>query len=311
MRSATHRRSPATPISCCSILNSQEGAVQQLVRNTGQVFDALSARRGQLRSAIRNWNTVLGTTARRNKEIEGTFKALPTFAKEGSAAMVRFGAFAKKADPVITQLRPVARALGPTVQQVDAIAPDFNALMRGIDPSVDASKKGLPASSRFLDQLRGVLGAFPPVLTELNPLFGYIAAHRDDFLAFAVNVTAATQASSVPPHVDHAVHYLRAMIPLGPGSLSQYPTRQGWARSNPYPLTELSSKTGFQVYDSRACKDSGWPTIDEDARSTGVTLDFLDRIERFALNNGERATPPCVQEKRSTPYFQRLLPSHP
>jgi virulence factor Mce-like protein len=292
------------------IVNSQEGAVQQLVRNTGQVFDALSARRGQLRSSIRNWNVVMGTLARRNKEIEGTFKALPTFAKEGSAAMVRFGQFAKRADPVISQLRPVARALGPAVHEVDSLSPDFEALMRGIGPLVNASKQGLPATNRFVTQLRPLLAAFPPVLTNFNPIFGYLAAHREDFAAFIVNVAAATEASSVPAGLDHAVHYLRAMIPLGPGSLSQYPTRQGWARSNPYPLTEMSSKTGFQVYDSRACKDSGWPTIDK-TPVDGVSLDFLDRIERFALNNGERATPACVQEKRSSPAYQHILPSHP
>ena len=58
----------------------------------------------------------------------------------------RLAAFSKKANPVITQLRPVARALGPTLQEVDAIAPDFEALMRGIGPLVDASKQGLPAT---------------------------------------------------------------------------------------------------------------------------------------------------------------------
>jgi virulence factor Mce-like protein len=293
------------------ILNSQDGAVQQVVRNTGEVFDALSERRGQLRGAITNWNTVLRTTASRNKEIEGTFKALPTFAREGSAAMQRLAAFSKRANPVVTQLRPAARQLGPALQDVNAISPDFEALMRGIGPLADASKQGMPDARRFLGELRGVLGAFPPVLTQLNPFFGYLGAHKEDFAAFIVNVTAATQASSVPAGVDHAVHYLRAMTPLGPGAISQYPDRQGWARSNPYPLTAMSSKSGFEVYDSRSCSDTGWPTIAK-TRVEGVSLDFLDRIERFALNSGVRATPPCVQEKRgSTPGFQHLLPSHP
>jgi hypothetical protein len=114
----------------------------------------------------------------------------------------------------------------------------------------------------------------------------------------------------VPRGVDHAVHYLRAMTPLGPGALSQYEQRQGWSRANAYPLSELSSKTGFKVYDSRRCSDSGWPTIDK-TPVDGVSLDFLNRIERFALNSGERATPPCVQEPRGSKTFQQLLPSHP
>jgi hypothetical protein len=129
-------------------------------------------------------------------------------------------------------------------------------------------------------------------------------------MAFMVNVTAATQASSVPGGQTRAVHYLRAMTPLGPGALAQYSKRQSWARANPYALHELSSKTGFQVYDSRGCGDSGWPTIVKTAVD-GVSLDFLDRIERYALNNGERAAPPCVQEPRGKTTFDHVLPSHP
>jgi virulence factor Mce-like protein len=199
------------------ILNSQDGAVRQLVANTGVVFDALSERRGQLQGSIKNWNSVMGTLARRNDELEGTFKALPTFEKEGSAAMSRLAAFGKRADPLISQLRPVARALGPALQEVDGLAPDFAALTRDLNPLVTAAQTGLPAGQRFIGELRPVLGAFPPVLTNLNPLLGYIGAHKDDLMAFIVNATAATQASSVPRGVDHPVHYLRAMTPLGPG----------------------------------------------------------------------------------------------
>jgi phospholipid/cholesterol/gamma-HCH transport system substrate-binding protein len=292
------------------ILNSQDGAVQELVRNTGEVFDALSERRGQLRGSITNWNRVMSTFAQRNREIEGTFKALPTFAKEGSDAMRRLAAFGRKVNPTITQLRPVARALGPAVEEVDALAPDFDAFMDGIGPLAAASKNGLPAGTRFFDELRGVLGAFPPVLTHLNPILEYIGSHRDDFMAFMVNVTAATQASSVPRGLDHAVHYLRAMIPLGPGAVSHYDQRQGWSRANAYPLSQMSSKSGFKVYDSRRCQDSGWPTI-EKTPVEGVSLDFLDRIERYALNNGVRAAPPCLQEQRGATTFQHLLTSHP
>ncbi len=51
-RSATSRRSPRTRTRCCEILNSQSGAVRRLVSNTGEVFDALSERHGQLAALI-------------------------------------------------------------------------------------------------------------------------------------------------------------------------------------------------------------------------------------------------------------------
>jgi phospholipid/cholesterol/gamma-HCH transport system substrate-binding protein len=288
---------------------AQDGAVRQLVSNTGTVFAALSERRGQLRGAITNWNTVFATLATRDKQLEGTFKALPTFAREGAAAMKRLADFARKTDPLVTQLRPAARALAPTLQQLDGLAPNFDAVMRDVNPLVDAAKIGLPAGTRFLDQTRQLIGAFPPVLAEFNPLLGYLGVHKDDFMAFIVNATAATQASSVPRGANHAVHYLRAMIPIGPGALSHYDQRQGWSRANAYALTQLSSKTGFQVYDSRRCSDTGWPTLVK-TPVDGVDLEFLNNIERFALNNGTRATPACVQEKRGLTTFPQFLPTH-
>ena len=43
--------------------------MQQLVRNTGVVFGALSERRGQLRGLITNANAVFQTTADRNDNL--------------------------------------------------------------------------------------------------------------------------------------------------------------------------------------------------------------------------------------------------
>ena len=66
------------------ILNSQQGAVQRLVRNTGVVFGALSERDGQLRDLIKNSNTVFRTTAQRDQQLKQTFVALPTFERESA-----------------------------------------------------------------------------------------------------------------------------------------------------------------------------------------------------------------------------------
>ena len=64
------------------VLDTQQGAVQQFVRNTGEVFGALSERQGQLQGLIRNSGIVFHTTAVRNRDLEATFRALPTFLDE-------------------------------------------------------------------------------------------------------------------------------------------------------------------------------------------------------------------------------------
>src|SRR3954470_6409818 len=119
-----------------AILNRQKAGVRQLVRNTGEVFDALSERDGQLAGVITNSNRVFATTAARDADLQAAFKALPTFEKESQTTLKRLSRFSANANPVITQLRPAARELSPTLQQLSALAPDLKHLFRSIDPLV-------------------------------------------------------------------------------------------------------------------------------------------------------------------------------
>src|SRR5262245_5964785 len=93
------------------VLDTQDEAVSQFVKNTGVVFGALSERQGQLRSLIQNSGTVFATTARRNEDLEATFRALPTFLDESRLTLNRLEDFSFNANPLITQLRPAGRQL--------------------------------------------------------------------------------------------------------------------------------------------------------------------------------------------------------
>src|SRR5436305_379994 len=108
------------------VLVSQQGAVQRLVRNTGVVFGALSERRGQLRGLITNANSVFQTTADRNQALQAAFRALPTFEVESRLTLNRLDTFAHNTNPLVTQLRPPARHLPPTLADPARPAPDLN-----------------------------------------------------------------------------------------------------------------------------------------------------------------------------------------
>ena len=98
------------------VLNRQEEALSQLVANTGIVFGALSERDGQLRSLIENTDSVFAATAARDSELQATFRALPTFEDESRKTFERLDEFQRETDPLITQLRPAARELSPTLR---------------------------------------------------------------------------------------------------------------------------------------------------------------------------------------------------
>jgi virulence factor Mce-like protein len=259
-------------------LDTQENAVQQVVRNTGQVFDAISERRGQLQGLITNSNTVFSTTAERDRELRELFTVFPTFNREAKTTVDRLTRFSRTSEPLVDQLRPAARELSPTFQQLEQLAPDLRALFQDLDPLIDASEKGLPALRRFLQELRPALGEFDPTLKQLNPFLSYIGNYRDELRSFLSNTTAATMARS------DGVHYLRTSNPLNPENAAVYPRRLGSNRTNPYMKPrgyDNLGKGGLLSYETRHCRvdGSGNPSIapvEELARTLGEAFPLLN-----------------------------------
>jgi phospholipid/cholesterol/gamma-HCH transport system substrate-binding protein len=281
------------------VLNSQEGAVRRLVNNTGVVFDALSERDGQLSSLITNSNRVFATTARRDRELQETFRALPTFEKESTATVLRLTRFSRNTNPLVTALRPAAREMSPTFQSLQSLAPDLKALFRGMDPLFDASVKGLPATEEFLRQLTGLLPEFDPFLKQLNPILDGAGLYKNELAAFFANSVAATIAASPVQGSPDPVHYLRTTNPLNPETLAQYPVRVGTNRPNPYPFPGYAAqiKDGLQVFENRQCNRGNQITIDP--LQTLLPAPLLSQITKYALNDGTGvAAPPCKKQPR-------------
>jgi phospholipid/cholesterol/gamma-HCH transport system substrate-binding protein len=233
------------------ILNRQEGAVQRLVRDSGVVFGALTERDGQLRGLIENSNTVFATTAARNRELQEAFVALPTFERESRATLTRLTAFADNTNPLVTQLRPAARELSPTLTELAALAPDLKAFFEDLEPLINASKTGIPAAQRILEDLRPLLAQIDPAGRQLVPITDFLALYKSEITAFFANTVAATQARDISTRV----HYLRTTNPLNLENLAVYPRRLGNNRPNPYMLPRGFDKLaqGLDAYETRQC----------------------------------------------------------
>ena len=215
-------------------LDDQNQAVQQLVRNTGTVFNALSARSDQLTSLIRNSNTVFGTIADRNQQLEETFRAFPTFERESILTLNRLNRFTREANPIITQLRPVAVQLSPTLLAAGRLAPSFRDFFVDLGPLITAAKPGLPAFRKFLADARPALGQLDPFTRSLNPFLGYIADYLPELDAFVGNITASTQGSFATGPKQVLLHYLRTATVFSPDGMTIYPQRLATNRPNPY-----------------------------------------------------------------------------
>jgi phospholipid/cholesterol/gamma-HCH transport system substrate-binding protein len=303
------------------VLHDQQRETRTLVRDTGVVFDALSERDGQLSSLITNSNRVFETTASRDQKLADTFRILPTFIQEGRLTTDRLTTFARATNPLITQLRPAARELSPTLITLRTLAPDLKGLFRDLGPLITISKRGIPATEQFLKDTKPVLQQLDPFLRNLNPFFDYLGLYKREFAAFFANSTSATQASDRPPGSGgKTVHYLRTANPINPENLSMYPRRLATNRPNPYPLPGGYENHPLKVFGTYACGTAaipplappgtpppvptpvplppgvpGFPPVTPAVDQLSSTL--RDLINTYAYNNGNPAAPPCVEQE--------------
>jgi phospholipid/cholesterol/gamma-HCH transport system substrate-binding protein len=279
-------------------LDAQEAATSRTIATTGEVFDAISEREGELRGLVTDSQRLFATTAARNADLAKIFQRLPRFERESSATLPRLTAFGNRARPAIQQLQPAATAMGPAFAALDEVAPQFDGFFGQLEDVVDASEKGLPAFDRLLGQLPPLFDAFQPFLRNANPMVDHIAKNKREVTGFFANTVGSTEAYDIGgqslPGTTKNVHYLRTAQVLNPESLTYYPRPLGTTRLNPYtaPGSILSSlQTGGSILGSGPCPigNVGIPVSSDPAIIAPL-------IQQFAFRTTDRnavAAPAC------------------
>jgi virulence factor Mce-like protein len=301
------------------VLNRQAPAVRAAVANTGVVFDAISERGDALRGAIVNGERATRALATRQEEIAATFRALPAFEAESQTLLARLDRFRRSADPVVTALRPGARALSAAVADAPETARELDALVRGVARLTPAARRGLPATRRFLDRARPFVAQFTPFLDQLQPALEYITPQAPSIATLVANLTAATQGVAAGyGSGGEPVHYARVGMALNPGSLAQYDQRQPWMRANAYESGDVTFGAGrpLTLFDTRGCSDApAFPKINETPATAGIfSAQMLERIRRFVLDDERGRATPCLlqQTPQGATDFPRIAPlTHP
>jgi phospholipid/cholesterol/gamma-HCH transport system substrate-binding protein len=300
------------------VLDTQQGAVQQLIRNTGEVFGALSERRGQLQGLIGNSGTVFHTTAVRNRDLEATFRVLPTFLDESRLTLDRLGSFSRNANPVITQLHPSARLLSANLKNVAKVAPSFRDFFVGLRKLAKRSRTGLPALRALLDNdLPPLLNETTPFSQQITPIVQGIGRYQRDVTGFLGNVASSLNATGTI-ETGANIHYIRSTAPLYPESLAAFTQhRLTYSRTNPYPAPDSALKVinGLETFDTRPCSPAFgvFAALDpNDSSYTGNPLfsdratfdtaqEILDLTKQTAFTGqtstaGSFPAPPCIDQ---------------
>jgi phospholipid/cholesterol/gamma-HCH transport system substrate-binding protein len=305
------------------VLDTQRVAVGQLFRNGATTFRALRGREGQLASLIQSSNAVFQTTAQRNRDIEALFRAFPTFQDESRLTLNRLKAFALNADPLMRQLVPAAKQLSPTLIAFANLAPEAKGFFEGLSTVIARAPTGFPALRKlFRDEFPPLLRAIDPFLRNFNPIFTGLNLYRHEVTSLFANVAAASNAVlPVENAAGERLHYLRAMGPLNPESVSTYPSRLAINRNSPYspPQWAKDVLAGLPSFDTRQCSSGITATLDPETPNSPAFKErsvagkepekepLFDRIKKFAFA-GQAGTatvpaPPCTQQAPFTSIY--------
>ena len=169
------------------VLDEQDLAVHNLIRNTGRVFGAINERRGALRELIVNSKHTFEATASRDEALAETFAIFPTFLDESKATMARLEDFSRNTHPLVNDLKEPADDLGPTVRDLGDLAPHLEKLFRDLGPLIRVSRKGVPALEQTLKEAEPLTEAIHTFFPELNPILSYLNFHQTTIAAFMTN----------------------------------------------------------------------------------------------------------------------------
>ena len=253
------------------MLRHQSAETRALVRDTGEVFAALTERQGQLRDLIVNSNRVWETTARRDSELADTFRVLPDLpAREphDHAAPDRVRQGHQPAD------RPAAPGGAPALADADL---PRRAVARPARP-VQGPR---PARARVSHRPAGHRAGARQHAAAAAPRSTRSCASSPRSSTTSASTSARSRPSSPttprsrrrPTRVRAArgsIHYLRTQNPENPEVMAGYPSRLQTNRSNPYiapgGYMKLKTEGHLETYGTQGCGDDREPRTAGPAR---------------------------------------------
>jgi phospholipid/cholesterol/gamma-HCH transport system substrate-binding protein len=286
------------------VLDSQEGAVRALIKNTGVVFNALGSRDHQLEGLIVNGEHSFHALAEGSQSFASAFRALPEFEKSSRVALKELDRFGDDASPFLDEFKVVEKKLAPLLQAAKPFAPQFDSFLSSLGPLTKAAKKGLPATGKMLNLTTTQLENFRPVLHNFDPFLQYLGEYVPELQAFFANFTASTQAHGGNTNTPGAPqqHYLRIMNVLNPESLAVYAKQPGTNRANPYFKSGAFSAIGnggLQVFSNNGCANPV-PSVSGPPNAT-ISQELINQLVEFNVANAPETpnkvpAPACNQQ---------------
>jgi phospholipid/cholesterol/gamma-HCH transport system substrate-binding protein len=236
------------------ILASENDTLQRLAVNGDRILAPLARERTHVSGAIANSAAVAQATAERRADLEADIQRLPRFLTELRPTMVRLGALADQATPVLTDLHAQAPAIN---RFVTALGPFSTAGIPALTSLGSAAEVGIPAmraARPVVGQLRVLAKRIRPVGRTAAALLGSLQRTRgfERGLDYAFYQVAAVNG------FDTFGHYLRAGLIVNQCSVYTVTTTAGCSANFPSASASSASASATAPTDAtlRATADA-------------------------------------------------------
>jgi virulence factor Mce-like protein len=232
-------------------LNETIGAAPQTLAGIDSVLGAVADRTGSVGALIGGGSTLAGAADPVREAIAQGFapeaKALRPFTQERDAvhatlekapgALATVSALLPQVDPMVDQLRGLARDARPALRAAPGAVRQTSALLQEARPGLRAAESTLRVAAKvvdptlnLLDDVRPVLPQFDGTLVNLAPLVGSLGAYSCDIIKFG------DQWGSEMSYGNQDGGVLRFNLQFGPESVFGFTEKTlGTRYTNAYP----------------------------------------------------------------------------
>jgi len=281
------------------IVQGQGENVKALLRDGGQVAAGLADREQALQLLARSGDRAFNATGRQGAALAAAFRELPGFERDARLTLDRLTATAREHTADVSALRGELAPFSPALEQLSGDSSSLHSIVAATPALGRQGERGLPALDRILGAAPPLLTDLDPFLRSLNPALRHIAAGRTELTTLVANLAAATQTATATAASREPVHYLRAMPVLNPTSLGPLSERPGASRANAYPdPAALDLLAGYPSLDTGHC---GRPTPYISSAATPLLTDLQREQIRLYAFGSDPANPPrpaCRQQAR-------------
>jgi phospholipid/cholesterol/gamma-HCH transport system substrate-binding protein len=210
LRAVIRRADPALQATdqVLNLLAAQNKVLDQLAVNSDTSLAPLARDRAKVADFIVQANTTAQATAERSTALEANIQRLPPFLQQLQPTMVRLGAFADEATPVLTDLGRQAPAISRFIEALGPFSKAATPSLKSLGAAADVGRVALPASLPIITELRSLASTAKPLAANLAALTTSLhdSGGLERFLDYLFYQEAAING------YDQLGHYLRAAL---------------------------------------------------------------------------------------------------